>query len=137
MKTGSQSSQILEEQLKKVLADFPYIDFAILFGSVALGRQQKDSDLDIAVAADHALAAFEKISLIDALAESTGRVIDLIDLKLVSEPLLGQILRNGRRLLGSDTFYAELISRHLFAQADFMPYRTRILAERRVAWLGK
>ena len=71
------------------------------------------------------------------LAEQTGRAIDLIDLQVVAEPLLGQILRHGRRLLGGDRAYGELISRHLFEQADFMPYRARVLAERRAAWIGK
>jgi hypothetical protein len=96
-----------------------------------------DSDLDIAVAANQALTADERIALISALADCTGRPVDLIDLKGVSEPLLGQIVRYGRRILGSDTLYGELISRHLFEQADFMPYRTRLLAERRMAWIGK
>lgn len=134
METAPQS---LDVQLKEVLAHFPEIAFAMLFGSVALGNQRADSDLDIAVAAKKALTAHEKIALISALADSTGRPIDLIDLKLVSEPLLGQILRHGRRILGSDTLYGELISHHLFEQADFMPYRTRILAERRMAWIGR
>jgi len=71
------------------------------------------------------------------LAERTGRPIDLIDLSVVSEPLLGQIVRHGRRVLGSDTLYGDLICRHVFEQADFMPYRTRLLAERRMAWIGK
>ena len=75
--------------------------------------------------------------MIGAIAERVGRPVDLVDLKAISEPLLGQIVRHGRRILGSDTLYGELISRHLFEQADFMPYRTRILAERRKAWIGK
>ena len=137
METAPQSMQSLDVQLKEVLAHFPKIAFAMLFGSVALGNQRADSDLDIAVAAKKALTAHEKTALISALADSTGRPIDLIDLKLVSEPLLGQILRHGRRILGSDTLYGELISHHLFEQADFMPYRTRILAERRMAWIGR
>ena len=59
----------------------------------------------------------EKITLISALAETTGRPVDLVDLQSVGEPLLGQILRHGKRLLGSDTQYANLIRRHLFDQA--------------------
>ena len=137
MKAVSQSPQPIDAQLKEVLAHFPKIALAVLFGSVALGRQRADSDLDIAVAAGHPLTADEKLAMISALAERTGRPIDLIDLSEVSEPLLGQIVRHGRRLLGSDTLYGELISRHLFEQADFMPYRTRLLAERRMAWIGK
>ena len=135
--TATQVAQAIDVLLKKVFANFPEVSFVLLFGSVALDRQRVDSDLDIAVYAEHVLSCAEKIALIGALAEHTGRTVDLIDLCVVSEPLLGQILRHGRRILGSDRLYAELISRHLFEQADFMPYRNRLLAERRMAWIGK
>jgi len=137
MEAASKSQQPIDVQLKEVFAHFPKIALVVLFGSVALGRQRADSDLDIAVAAKRTLATHEKIALIGALADCTGRSIDLIDLSVVSEPLLGQIVRHGRRVLGSDTLYGKLISRHVFEQADFMPYRTRLLAERRMAWIGK
>jgi len=127
----------IDAQLRDVLAHFPMLVLALVFGSVAQGRQRADSDLDIAVAANQALTAAEKMNIIAALAESTGRPIDLIDLKAVAEPLLGQIVRHGRRLMGSDSAYGRLISQHLFEQADFMPYRNRVLAERRAAWIGK
>jgi predicted nucleotidyltransferase len=134
--TTPQSLQI-DTQLREVFAHFPKIVFAVLFGSVASDRQRADSDLDIAVAAKQVMTADEKMVLVSALAERIGRPIDLIDLKVVSEPLLGQIVRHGRRIVGSDTLYGNLISRHLFEQEDFMPYRTRIFAERREAWIGK
>ena len=127
----------VDVQLREVFARFSNVALVVLFGSVASDNARADSDLDIAVAADHPLTVEEKISLINALAERTGRSIDLIDLSVIAEPLLGQVLRHGRRILGRDTLYAELISRHLFEQADFMPYRTRLLAERRMAWIGK
>lgn len=136
MSTRIPSDQ-LDVQLKDVLAHFPRIALVVLFGSVASGRQRADSDLDIAVAAERVLTVDEEIAMISALAERTGRTIDLIDLNKVSEPLLGQIVRHGRRVLGSDTLYGELITRHLFEQADFMPYRARLLEERRLAWIGK
>ncbi|MFZ2542166.1 MAG: nucleotidyltransferase domain-containing protein [Gallionella sp.] len=134
---ASQSQQPIVALLKEAFSHFPKVALVVVFGSVALGQQRADSDLDIAVAADHPLSADEKLSIIGALAKRTGRPIDLIDLNGVSEPLLGQIVRHGRRVLGSDTLYGELISRHVFEQADFMPYRTRLLAERRMAWIGK
>jgi uncharacterized protein len=137
MEPTSQSSQTIDKQLMEVLSRFPKIVLAVLFGSVALGRERPDSDLDIAVAAKQELTTDEKIALVDALAESTGRPIDLIDLKMVSEPLLGQIVCHGRRILGSDTLFGELISRHLFEQADFMPYLNRLLKDRRMTWIGK
>ena len=123
--------------MREVLAGFPELILALVFGSVAKGLQRIDSDLDIAVGAKQALTVDEKIVIISALAEKTGRPVDLVDLKVVGEPLLGQIVQHGRRLLGSDGEYGRLISRHLFEQADFMPYRNRILAERRAAWIGK
>lgn len=128
---------LLDSQLRDVLSHFPNILQALVFGSVAQGQQRADSDLDIAVAAHQALTVNEKIDLIASLAAQTGRPIDLIDLKIVAEPLLGQIVRHGRRLLGSDEAFGQLISQHLLEQADFMPYRNRILAERRAAWIGK
>ncbi len=137
MEITSQPLPTLDTQLNEILAHFPSVIFAMLFGSVALGCPRPDSDLDIAVMAHQALTGLEKISLISALAAAAGRPIDLIDLKVVPEPLLGQILRHGRRIMGSDTLYGELISRHVFEQADFMPYRNRLLAERRMAWIGK
>lgn len=134
MKKMSHSIDLL---LKETLEQFPQVSLAVLFGSAASGRQQPNSDLDIAIAANRPLTANEKIAIISALAERTGRPVDLVDLNGVAEPLLGQVVRHGRRILGSDTLYGELINRHLIEQADFMPYRTRLLAERRLAWIGK
>ena len=133
----SRSPQAIDELLKGVLTNFPQIELALLFGSMAAGHARFDSDLDIAVAAHRPITTDEKIALIGALAERTGRSIDMIDLRVAAEPLLGQVIRHGRRIMGSDRLYGELINRHLLEQADFMPYRTRVLAERRTAWIGK
>ena len=134
MKTSQHDT---DNQLLAVPWGFPQIVLAVLFGSFDLGHQRTGSDIDIALGAHRALTAAEKVALIEALTEQTGRAIDLVYLRAVAEPLLGQILRHGRRLLESDGAYGELISRHQFEQADFMPYRARILAERRAAWIGK
>src|SRR4051812_23299614 len=77
------------------------------------------------------------MALISDLAEATGRSIDLVDLQTAGEPLLGQILSHGQRILGSDLRYAGLVRKHLFDKAGFLPYRERILRERRQAWIGK
>jgi predicted nucleotidyltransferase len=125
-----------EQSILEVLKSQAKIRQAIIFGSIAIGGQRRNSDLDIAVAARHPLTAAEKSALISTLAVATGRPVDLVDLNTVGEPLLGQILRHGRRILGSDSDYAALIRRHVFDQADFSPCRDRILAERRTAWIG-
>ena len=127
----------LANTLREALKRYGGVRLAILFGSRATGRATAHSDLDLAVQKSGLLAAADKIALIENLAQATGLPIDLIDLKLAGEPLLGQILKHGVRLLGSDEDYAALLTRHLFDAADFLPYRRRILAERRQAWIGK
>lgn len=124
-------------QLAGLLNGHPRLRAAYLFGSLATGKARPDSDLDIAVLATGPLGQEEKLELIDELAALSGRSVDLVDLAAAGEPLLGQILLHGRRLLGSDLDHARLIRRHVFEQADFLPYRDRILAERRRAWIGK
>lgn len=53
------------------------------------------------------------------IAECTGHPVDLVDPRITGEPLLGQILKYGKRILGKDSAYAELIKRHVFDEAAF------------------
>jgi len=122
-------------RIKNYLDQQPDLRLAIVYGSMAAGRVRSDSDLDIALAAKEPLTADRRMALISGLAGLTGRSIDLVDLNTVGEPLLGQILAGGRRILGENQDYARLLTRHLFDQADFLPLRQRMLRERRQAWL--
>lgn len=110
------------------------IRLSIVYGSVADGRETAESDLDIAVLADSPMTPERKIALIEAFAHISGRPIDLIDLCTAGEPLLGRILQQGTRLTGSNSTWATLVSKHLFDAADFLPYRNRMLTQRREAW---
>jgi predicted nucleotidyltransferase len=127
----------LHHVLRQTLAEHGGVRLAILFGSHATGRATPRSDLDLAVRTAAPLTATTRFTLIEKLAEATGLPVDLIDLERAGEPLLGQILKHGIRLLGSDEAYAALLTRHVFDAADFLPYRDRILSERRLAWIGK
>ena len=89
------------------------------------------------MSAGRSLTAPEMLQMTQALAEKTGRPVDLIDLASVSAPLLGQIVQHGKRVQGSVAELGQLINRHLVEQADFMPLRNRVLAQRRMAWIGK
>jgi predicted nucleotidyltransferase len=127
----------IHNTIRDTLSEMPGIRLAILFGSVADNRETANSDIDLAVLMDTRINANQIIQIIEALASATGRAIDLIDLRTVGQPLLGQIITNGERIVGSDTRYAQLITKYLFDQADFLPYRNRILNDRRHAWIGK
>ena len=61
--------------------------------------------------------------------------IDLIDMRVIGEPLLGEILTKGERILGNNSDFASLLSRYLIDKADFYPYRERLLKERREQWI--
>lgn len=122
--------------IREVLKKHGAIRHAIAFGSMAAGRARPDSDLDIAVDLGHRLTPEEKMQLIGDLAASCGRPVDLLDLRTTCGPLLGQILKHGRRLVGNDADRAELIRRHVFDSEDFLPYVDRMLRERRQAWIG-
>lgn len=135
MPSNPPANPALTELLREALSHHPHVELAILFGSLAVGKARPDSDIDLAVASAAPLDERKKLALITELAKTLGRPVDLIDLAEAGEPLLGQILRHGRRILGSDHRYARLLSKHLFDMADFMPYRRRILAERRNAWI--
>ena len=124
------------QRLQSTLQAHGGIELAFVFGSVARGTARADSGLDIAVQATQVLTAAQKMALIADLAQATGRADDLIDLRTVGEPLLGQILRHGQRLLGSNDAHGRLLSRHLIDSADFLPYAQRIVDERRRAWIG-
>lgn len=122
--------------IKQVLDRHPIVRMAVLFGSLVKGEAGYESDLDLAIDVGRPLEQHEKIQLIAELAQALGRPVDLVDLFSVGEPLLGQIVTKGKRIMGADTCYALTLSKHLFNQADFMPYRSRILKERRQAWIG-
>jgi len=127
----------IESEIILVLGQHPEIRLAILFGSMAAGDGRPGSDLDLAIDAGAELGVAEKIALMEQFADVTGRPVDLVDLRTVGEPLLGQIVVHGTRLVGSDKAYGDLIRRHLLDEADFMPYYRRILAERRGEWIAK
>ena len=130
--TGGEIQLILH-----TLARHDGLELAFVFGSLAQGKAHAQSDLDIAIQAEQPLESRQKMALIGDLAEATGRPVDLIDLRTVGEPLLGQILSHGHRLLGSDEAHGRLLSRHLIDAADFLPIARRIVDERRRAWIGR
>jgi len=123
------------DRVREALDGFDQIRLAIAFGSIARGLATDTSDLDVGVLCDEAISRDLRSAMIEALALETGRPIDLIDLGLAGEPLLGEVLSKGVRVLSrDDSAYAELLRKHLFDATDFLPYRNRILEERRSRW---
>ncbi len=103
---------------------------------MAIGQENRETDVDVALMASDALSFDQHIKIIDAVALELGRPVDLIDLKTVSQPLLNQIVANERLVLGSTDAWANLVDRNLVGQADFMPLQRRLLKERQDAWIA-
>lgn len=125
----------MRERLTALLSRYPQIKLAILFGSQATGNARSDSDIDLGLLAQTPLTADFKLQLIQTIGAEFGRSVDIVDLYHVPEPITGQVFK-GIRLVGSDTTYAELLTRHLLNVADFLPLHQRILTERRNRWIN-
>jgi predicted nucleotidyltransferase len=125
----------IERRLEDLLARDVDIDLAILFGSVAAGSAGANSDVDVAVLTRTPMNAERKRELTVSIAALTGRPVDLVDLRTAGVELTGIVLRTGRRLLCREPrLWADLLARNLVDSADFLPYRERLMTERRQAW---
>ena len=125
---------LIEQRLRDIFSDFPEIKLVILFGSVADGSENPDSDIDLALLGNTPLPPTLRIDLTERIATKLGRPVDIIDVYDAPEPIHGEALK-GRRIVGDNTTFAQLLTRHLFNAADFLPLRQRILKERRTRWI--
>lgn len=126
----------LARQLTGLLSQYPNIRLAILFGSQANPERQKHfgSDIDLAIMTDAPVSDRFKMELMERISTKFGYPVDIVDVNEAPEPILGEVFK-GQRLLGDDTTYAQLLTRHLLNTADFVPLRERILKERRDRWI--
>jgi predicted nucleotidyltransferase len=124
--------------VERVLRREEEVEAAWLFGSVAREEATTGSDLDVAVLGSAPLSSDKKATLIEELAQTTGRPVDLIDLQEAHGPIVGRILKHGTKLFCDDTtLYATFLTRWWGEQADWAPYRRRILKERRERWIER
>ena len=75
----------------EVLAAFPELRLALLFGSEARGMARRDSDIDVAVEAP--LASLGQIAA--ALSSRLGAEVDVVRLETASIPLLEALISDG------------------------------------------
>lgn len=113
----------------------PSINCAYVFGSVAKGTAQPNSDIDIAILGEK-LDANEILRLMQAIANLTDRAVDWVDLKDAGMTITLEAL-NGIRLLGDDEAHAQLLARAVVDAGDFGLLYERILSERREAWFNE
>lgn len=96
------NSHHIADSLREALSPFPYLDLAVVFGSMAVGAESPNSDLDIAVQARQPLSSDQKMVLMEALALVVNRPVDLIDLRMAGQPLLHEIVSKGQQILATN-----------------------------------
>lgn len=122
----------LFSRLLEALRKQPNVRLAAIFGSVARGSDDADSDLDIAVRLgrdDHRVRA----QLIDALGDASGRHVQLVSVEQVelSAVLLADILRDGRVLVDRDGDWQRLKRRERRIASEARKEEERV---QRLAW---
>ncbi|TVQ69580.1 MAG: nucleotidyltransferase domain-containing protein [Oceanospirillales bacterium] len=123
-------------QLQAIFEHFPFVQFAVLFGSFAKDKVHLNSDIDIAVKASHPLSTDQLIALTESIATVFNRPVDLVDLTTVGQPLLDQIISSGIQIVGPRSYWGDLVFRNIIDNEDFVPYQKRILEGRRKAWIN-
>ncbi len=74
----------------------------VIFGSFALGTQNSESDIDIAIRTDKEISKKEIFELSNKLSDILKRDIDLVDLKQIQDGFRYEILINGETIYTKD-----------------------------------
>lgn len=100
------------EILAALRAALPELEAALLFGSHATGEAGPDSDVDLAVFAPTPIEPLRLWLAGEAVAQTLGCDVDLVDLRRASTVLQHQIIVTGRRLfaVGDDIERYEIYS---------------------------
>jgi len=135
MQSISQPDDKKIRQLERVLEQDSEIRLAVLFGSYAKKTARPESDIDLAIKLDTPLTENKKMQLVQLMAQIFGRAVDLVDLRNVGVPLLGQIIKYGKLIKGTKQDITEQALRNVYANEDFLPYVKRALQVRRERWI--
>jgi len=97
----------IERTLTGVLAAWPMVSAAWLFGSVATGTAGPLSDVDVAVLGAQTLSFDERSRLVVELGRAVGRKCDVVVVEDASPVLAMAIVDTGRRFLSRDVDAAD------------------------------
>ncbi len=79
----------------------------VIFGSFALGTQNSESDIDIAIRTDKEISKRDIFELSNKLSDILKRDIDLVDLKQIQDGFRYEILINGETIYTKDAINFE------------------------------
>jgi predicted nucleotidyltransferase len=97
-----------------------------VFGSVARGEDQPDSDIDLAVLCEPALG-LDRAIVMDQVGRSLGRDVDVIDLRTAPPALGWEVLTTGRLVEERDELAVEKFVREARYAAEDDEQRSRMV----------
>jgi len=96
----------MEQDSSDLFSRYPHVLSAYLFGSMAIGISNSDSDMDIAIRIDKSLASDSyldlRIQITDDLEKHLGCKVDIVVLNTASLKMIHQVIVNGRLLFSRD-----------------------------------
>ena len=90
---------IISSKIAEIARDFDYITNIKLFGSMARGGHEADSDIDLSIETDGPYKWMGEQGMgrfVGRLEEATGRSVDVVKAKFCSAELAAEIERDGR-----------------------------------------
>ena len=108
-------------KIKKIAKKFQ-LKLVIVFGSFASGKNNEDSDLDIAVLGSKNIFFEDKISLNNEFSSILNKNVDLSVLNTANPLLLFEVSRNSILLYGSHEEFAKFKLRAFNSYNDYAPY---------------
>ena len=98
--------------IKTIIAELPDVLAIYRYGSAGSKYERPDSDIDIAILANH-IVPFQKMTELAAtLMDVTERDIDISDLQKLPVTLRVQIVMQGERIFCKDQVAAEIYDTH-------------------------
>ncbi len=108
------------------LIDVEQLKCVVLYGSFARGTYTGDSDIDLAACYNHKMTSDEYFKLTMSLSDVTDRKIDFVDLYSVYPPHSQEIFKYGEWIKKDSILFAQILSRTLAEEKDFLPIKTKI-----------
>ena len=109
--------------LGEVFERYPEIQAVYVFGSVAAGKANRESDLDLAIIPAYPSARDRKLEILEALAQRGYYNVDLVFVNEDDLVLAYEVIRQNKLIYASADFdrgatYSRIVRKYL----DFIPY---------------
>ncbi len=108
------------DTLIQYFSDKPQFDTVLLFGSFASGKENSNSDVDIAVHSDKILQLDERLDMLLDLSKILHREVDLVDLRQCRGVFLHEIMSNNYRIrYDHDTYHDYFLKSLMFMEDEY------------------